>query len=222
MHRRGVMRLAAGASAPPAPWTPYDLPNRTLHLDASAGVAESGGVLTAWADQSPAAQTITITGSPTYTASDVGLNGEPSITLVSGARIQALALNRASALYFASVVYYGGGTQTIYDGTVSGTGRVTASIRVDGVFTHGGLLSYATSAGRSRLITATDGSMATTLNGVTLGTLAAGAGSGSGMSIGTNYLGGAFGARLGFLLVCSALSAGDHTLLQSYLATRYP
>lgn len=90
MHRRGVMRLAAGASAPPAlPATGSLL----LDLNAAVGVVESGGVVSSWADQSGRGLTATSVASkdPSYDATG-GPGGTPAVVVAGG---QAMSLSAA-------------------------------------------------------------------------------------------------------------------------------
>jgi len=201
-----------------------DIPNQLLRINSLEGsLAFSGAVLTGVTDVSPVAGTVNVTGSPVYTASNAQLNGAPSVHVNPGSSVIAPNVNRADAVFFAVVVGWAGGTtMTMFDGQSVAAGRVTASLRTDGIFTHRGLLSTVPPTGRNRMLMSADGSTATLLNGSVVGTLTAGVGSGLGLRLLSNYSGGATGIKLTFFMACSAVpSAPLLAALEAKLITDF-
>jgi len=73
---KGGIRIG-GLSIRTTAFSPANLSGLSLWLKADAGVTTSGSNVTAWADQSGNGRTVTLTNSPTFTASSI--NGKPTI-----------------------------------------------------------------------------------------------------------------------------------------------
>ena len=204
MHRRGVMRLAAGASAPPA-FSYGDIPDQLLRINSLEGsLAFSGAVLTGVTDVSGAGETVTVTGSPVYTAASANLNGAPSFT---APRILAPNINRASVRFVAHVVYVNTASSYLFDSPAGG-------VRLYALRTAAGFLQSSTgtfsisgggSSGRKRVLAAMDGVTPSTWNGVSYGTHTLNGTSGTGMTISARLNDVEACAETAFWLACSSV-----------------
>jgi len=218
---RAIMMAAASGAAP---WTPASIPSQLLRIDAAAGFTLSGTNITAIADQSAAAQTITITGTPQYTASDANLNSQPSFAPSGSSKIVAPNVNRAN-IAFAAYVTYISALSYVFDGDEF-TGRQYNYISTGGggtLVTRDGsiLISGVGATGKKRLLVPMDGSTATKYNGTDYGTLPANTGSGTGVTVGTSHIP-ANPCTLAFFMLCSAVpSSGDRASLEAYLLARF-
>lgn len=90
----------------PDDWTPADLGGVLLALDSAFGVtADMSNVLTAWEDQGPNAEAITVNGSPPFLPTSI-VGGAPFVDL----RVAADNINAAAAdmtgLAFVAIAYY--------------------------------------------------------------------------------------------------------------------
>lgn len=206
MHRRGVMMAAATASAPPA-FSYDDIPSQLLRINSLEGsLTGSGGVLTGVTDVSGAGETVTVTGSPVYTAADAGLNGAPSFTPGVGATVIATGINRASVAFVACVVYRASTVGSLYawDGDDAAGRHYLYLSNI--LSTHRGTFAapLAQPVGRKRLIVPFDGSTPTTLNGTSIGTMSVNNATGSGLIIGERYTD-ADGMSPAFYMACSSV-----------------
>ena len=202
-------RAAASGGAPAFSYD--DVPSQLLRINSLEGsLAFSGSVLTGVTDVSAAGETVTVTGSPVYTAVNANLNGAPSFTSANNTGLRFPDLDRSQIAYIAAV-YYRPGTalQYIWDADES-SGRhylYTAS----SMTTHRGGISVAGSpwaepvAGRHRTLAAFDGSTPSSLNGTDFGTYSANTASGSGLTLGySGVVFGYTGTSHSFLMACSA------------------
>lgn len=190
-----------------AGFTYASVPSQLLRVNGLEGsFGFSGSVLTSVTDLALGG-TVTVSGSPTYTAADAALNGAPSFTPAAGALVVAPNVNRASLAYVA-VVAYASGNSYLYDGTVF-TGRQCAYLSTGG----GGQLSTrdehiliagAGAAGRKRALIPMDGATAVMLDGTSYGTLLANTGTGNGLTLGCSYAA-LNPVRLAFFMACSAV-----------------
>ena len=198
---------SAGASAPPA-FSYDDIPDQLLRINSLEGsLAFSGAVLTGVTDVSGAGETVTVTGSPVYTASDAGLNGAPSFTAVATTSSIIANVNRANVA-FVALVMYAGGSLYGWDGT-SSVGRHYAAFSPPNLITHRGTLAASTATEQKRLIVPFDGSTGTTMNGTSLGTQLANNATGIGMTLGARYTLGNTGSRIAFFMACSSVPSTE-------------
>lgn len=217
----------ARAGGGPPPFSYDDIPNQLLRINSLEGsLAFSGAVLTGVTDVSPVGGTVNVTGSPTYTATDSGLNGAPSFTIVAASSVIAPNINRASIRFLACVMYRPGtGAYFAVDGDelagrffvalfpASSTVQTSAS-----AFAVGG----EPSAGRKRMLFPNDNATACLWNGVSLGTQPVGSASGNGLTFGASYLAASLGARVAFFMACSSVpSAPQITALEAKLITDF-
>lgn len=220
---RGMVGAASGGA--PAPFSYDDIPSQLLRIDAAQGFILSGTDVVAIADQSSAAETITITGTPQYTASNANLNGEPSFSLGSGSIVTTPGIVRADIKFFA-MVSYSGVTSLVYFWDQSDTAHGMRVYRLSGNI-GGAFGSFAAAGepvvGRKRVVANFD----TTgryfyYNGTNLGTPGALAPTGTnGVTWGSANDGTSF-VELAFIMACSAPpSSGDRASLEDYLTTRF-
>jgi len=195
-----------------------DIPNQLLRINSLEGsLAFSGAVLTGVTDVSPVGGTVTVTGSPVYTAVDAGLNNAPSFTIVAASSVIAPNVNRASIRYIAAVFYRPsvGTFHYIADGD-DASGRILQIMHTGGniqVWT-GATLTVPTgepTAGRKIWLAPNDNSTqvrwspaaGSAMQGI--GTQPVGAATGSGVTIGQAYSAAGYGARFAFFMACSAV-----------------
>lgn len=200
------------------PFSYDDIPNQLLRINSLEGsLAFSGAVLTGVTDVSPVGGTVTVTGSPTYTAVDAGLNGAPSFTIASASSVIAPNINRASIRFIAAVVYRTStaAAQYIVDGDEASNRffvimQPSGGIQVSTLAT----LTVPTgepSLGRKLWISPNDNATQVRWNpGVGLpsqniGTQPVGSASGNGISLAASYLITGFGARMPFFMACSSV-----------------
>ena len=226
LARRGVVRFIPEASEAGASGFAYsDIPNQLLRFNSLEGsLAFSGAVLTGVTDVSPAGETVTVTGSPVYTASDAGLNGAPSFT---APRVEAPNITRASIKFVAAVVRMSTGQEYIMDG-------LTSSDRLWMIRTTGGDLQVAPSGsfalgggepttGRKRVLAAMDGSGGTTWNGgASIGTFPNNVVASTGIVVGARSNGATPAAACSFYMACSSVpSAPLLAALEAKLLTDF-
>lgn len=198
-------------SAGGAPAFSYDdIPSQLLRINSLEGsLAFSGSVLTGVTDVSPVAGTVTVTGSPVYTAVDAGLNGAPSFTIAASSSVVAPNINRASIRFWATVFYRPATSAYYVIDADEASGRyytfLGASATVVTSSTVFGGVGSEPVAGRKRLIWPNDGSTACTWNSASLGSQPVGSASGSGITFGAENNGGGRGLRTAFSMLCSAV-----------------
>ncbi len=185
-----------------------DIPNQLLRINSLEGsLAFSGAVLTGVTDVSPAGETVTVTGSPVYTASDAALNGAPSFA-PPGVSIAGV---NGSDIAFVAAVYRlnAAATSWLWDGNTSGrqcyvirqsTGNLTSIFGATVVGAGDG------SAGRKRALLPLDGVTPVVWNGATGGvidenTVAVTAG----IKIGCRYNDNTPSAAVAFWMPCSSV-----------------
>jgi hypothetical protein len=201
-----------GALTPPAPRLDYDdVGAQLIRINSLEGsLAFSGGTLTGVTDMSPAGETITVEGAPDYTAVDVGLNGAPSFSWAAASSVVAPNVDRASIRFVATVFYrVTTGSTAVCDGTVAG-GRYFTFFNPDGNIqsSYGSYLAAATlepTVGRKRCLFPNDNATVGKLNDITLSALPVGSASGNGLTLASNYIASAGGARMAFYMACSAV-----------------
>lgn len=181
-----------------------DVPNQLLRINSREGsLVGSGGVLTSALDVSAAAQPITITGSPGYTASDSALGGAPSFNAITGGGVDVLGINRSLIKFLVWVVYRIGDCW-VCDGT-TGSGRPYAVLGGATLQIPGGDISgIGTGNARFRCLMPFDGTTPTLLNGASSGTRSSQTFSGTGLRLGRHNGGGGPGARTSFFMACSS------------------
>ena len=219
--------FSAPTSGPPA-FSYADIPNQLLRINSLEGsLAFSGGTLTGVTDVSGAGQTVTVTGSPVYTAADAGLNGAPSFSWAAASSVIAPNVNRASIRFLVTVFYrVTTGSTAVCDGT-SASGRYFTFFNPDGNIqcSYGSYLAAATgepTVGRKRCLFPNDGVTVGKLNTTTLSALPVGSASGTGLTIGSNYVASVGGARLAFFMPLSAVpSAPLLAALEAKLITDF-
>ena len=214
----------ARAGGGPPPFSYDDIPNQLLRINSLEGsLAFSGGTLTGVTDVSGAGQTVTVTGSPTYTATDAGLNGAPSFgDTGAGGSIIAPNVNRANMTFVAAVVKHGVvSSKYIWDAD-DASGRSYGLLTTQ-FATHRGSLAASTAAGRKRVLAPFDGTTQTLYNGSNIGTLTANNASGSGVRIGNFNGGGTFAVvSIAFFMACSSVpSAPLLAALEAKLITDF-
>jgi hypothetical protein len=203
---RAIIRGAAA----PAAFTYDDIPDQLLRINSLEGsLAFSGAVLTGVTDVSGAGETVTVTGSPVYTASDAGLNGAPSFTIAASSSVIAPNVNRASIRFWATVFYRPATTayyaidadeaSTRYYVFLGASANVATSSKT---FTGVGSEPV---AGRKRLLFPNDNATNCTWNGTSLGTQPVGSASGNGITFGAENTGGSRGLRTAFSMLCSSV-----------------
>lgn len=203
---RAIMACAQ-ASGPP-PFSYDDIPNQLLRINSLEGsLAFSGAVLTGVTDVSPAGETVTVTGSPTYTAANANLNNAPSFTSTLSSSIKALNVNRASIRFCATVIHRpSAGNQLVIDGT-SASNRYFINLAASNALEHssGTIAGLAPGSGRYRLLVPNDNATAVKVNGSNSSNLPVGSSSGSGVTLGARYDGTITGAQIAFQMLCSAV-----------------
>lgn len=199
---------SAGASAP-APFAYDDVAAQLVRINSLEGsLGFSGGTLTSVTDASAAAATLTVSGSPTYTATDSALNNAPSFTPVASGIITATGVNLADVAFIAAVVYMPAASAFL----LSGTGGTRTLFRngSNGRWQGGGVtfvvVEGASIAGRKRTLTATDGTNPVVWNGADVGPFGAAVSwSGTaGTIIGSSNTGSS-PSRVAFFMACSAV-----------------
>ncbi len=208
----------ARAGGGPPPFSYDDIPNQLLRINSLEGsLAFSGAVLTGVTDVSPVGGTVNVTGSPTYTATDSGLNNAPSFTIVASSSVIAPNVNRASIRYIAAVFYRPsvGTFHYIADGD-DASGRILQIMHTGGnlqVWTLG-TLSTPTgepTAGRKIWLAPNDNATQVRWSPAAgsavqnIGTQPVGSATGSGVTIGQSQSGTGYGARFAFFMACSAV-----------------
>ena len=180
-----------------------DVPDQLLRINSLEGsLVGSSGVITNVLDMSGAGQSVTITGSPVYTASDSALNGAPSFNAITGGGVDFLGIDRSLIKFFVWVVYRIGDCW-VCDGT-TGSGRPYAVLGGATLQVPGGDISgIGTGNTRFRCLMPFDGTTATLLNGVTAGTRTSQTFSGTGLRLGRHNGGSGPGARTAFFMACS-------------------
>ena len=211
-------RFMARAGGGPPPFSYADIPNQLLRINSLEGsLAFSGAVLTGVTDVSPVGGTVNVTGSPTYTATDSGLNNAPSFTIVASSSVIAPNVNRASIRYIAAVFYRPsvGTFHYIADGD-DASGRILQIMHTGGnlqVWTLG-TLSTPTgepTAGRKIWLAPNDNATQVRWSPAAgsamqdIGTQPVGSASGNGVKLVQGQSGTGFGARLAFFMACSAV-----------------
>ena len=218
---RAIIRCAAA----PAAFTYDDIPDQLLRINSLEGsLAFSGAVLTGVTDVSGAGETVTVTGSPVYTASDAGLNGAPSFSVLTQTDVVAPNINRANINFVACVYYRGGAFHYAWDSTTGanvskGAGNGTTSFLVNSTN-----LTVPSFPLRFRMLIPIDGTTATTVNGSSVGTVAANAASSTGILFGIRLDGASAtrSGRIAFFMACSAVpSAGVRASLEAKLLTDF-
>ena len=201
MLERGIMMASQGS--PRFSWD--DVPDQLVRINSREGsLVGSGGVLTSAFDVSAAAQPITITGSPGYTASDSALNGAPSFNAITGGGVDVLGIDR-SLIKFLVWVVYRTGDRWVCDGT-TGSGRPYAYLGGTQLQVPGGDISgIGTGNTRFRCLMPFDGTTATLLNGSAAGTRSSQTFSGTGLRLGRHNGGSGPGARTSFFMACSTV-----------------
>ena len=204
---RRAMMAAATASGPPA-FSYDDIPSQLLRINSLEGsLTGSGGVLTGVTDVSGAGETVTVTGSPVYTAADANLNGAPSFRPASGALVTTPNIVRSSVKFLA-VAAYSDVTSLFYFWDQSDTAHGMRVYRLNGTIA-GAFGSLAAAgepvAGRKRLIANFD----TTgrylyLNGTNLGTPGALAPTGTNGIVWGSANDGTLAMTTAFVMACSA------------------
>lgn len=219
MHEHGIMM--ASQSQPRFSWD--DVPDQLVRINSLEGsLVGSGGVLTGALDMSGAGQTVTITGSPVYTASDSALNGAPSFSAITAGGVDVLGLVNSQIKFLVWVVYRTG-DQWVCD-SVSGAGtRPYAVLGGTQLQVPGGDISgIGTGNARFRCLMPYDGTTATLLNGAAAGTRSAQTFSGTGLRLGRYYGGSGPGARTAFFMACSSVpGALVRTELETLLAAGF-
>lgn len=188
-----------------------DIPNQLLRINSLEGsLAFSGAVLTGVTDVSAVGGTVTVTGSPVYTATDAGLNGAPSFTNITASSVVAPNVNRASIRFLAAVFFRTStaASAALCDGTVI-SNRYYTFFNADGNVqnSYGSYLAAATlepTIGRKRCLFPNNASTVGKLNAITLSALPVGSASGNGLTLGSSFLGGAGNSRLAFFMPLSA------------------
>ena len=195
-----------------------DIPDQLLRINSLEGsLATDGVVLTGVTDVSPVGGTVTVTGSPTYTATDAGLNNAPSFTIVAASKVIAPNVNRASIRFVAAVVYRSSAAvaQFLFDGD-DASNRFFALVHPNGVVQVSTLATLTiptgeASVGRKIYVAPNDNATQVRWNPSaggawqSIGTQYVGSASGLGLSLAASYLASAGGARLAFFMACSAV-----------------
>lgn len=222
----------AGASAP---FSYADIPNQLLRINSLEGsLAFSGAVLTGVTDVSGAGQTVTVTGSPVYTAADAGLNGAPSFTIVSASSVIAPNINRANIRFIAAVVYRASAAvaQYICDGD-DAAGRFFVIMQPSGVIQVSTLATLTiptgeASVGRKLWISPNNAATQVRWNpgagspSQNIGTQPVGTATGNGLALASSYTVTGIGARMPFFMPCSAVpSAPLLAALEAKLITDF-
>ena len=183
---RAIIRCAAA----PAAFTYDDIPDQLLRINSLEGsLAFSGSTLTGVTDVSPVGGTVTVTGSPVYTAANANLNGAASFT---GPSVTAPNVDIASIRFVASVLYMpDAGTRYIMDGDDVAARLYVNRNAIGSIQTALGTISVAgeASAGRKRHLLALDGTTPSTLNGTNYGTHGLSSLTGLGIAIGQQHAG---------------------------------
>ena len=203
-----AMRAAVHTAPPAFSWA--SVPSQLLRINGLEGsIAGSGGVLTGVTDVSGAGQTISLTGSPFYSAADAGLNGAPSFWVDAATRVTASGVSRSNARYVAYVGYKPTtGHAYLWDGSAAGPSAhhvYILSNNTVGSHSASGVLSGASAIGRKRLLAAFDGTTQTLLNGAGSITSGIGLASGSGLIFGSAVDTSLSGMRCAFFMACSAV-----------------
>jgi len=195
-----------------------DIPNQLLRINSLEGsLAHSGAVLTGVTDVSAVGGTVTVTGSPTYTATDAGLNNAPSFTIVAASSVIAPNVNRASIRFVAAVVYRSSAAvaQFLFDGD-DASNRFFAIMHPNGVIqvSTAATLTKPTgeaSVGRKIYVAPNDNATQVRWNPSaggawqSIGTQPVGSASGLGLSLAASYIGASLGARPAFFMACSSV-----------------
>ncbi len=213
-----------------------DIPNQLLRINSLEGsLAHSGAVLTGVTDVSPVGGTVTVTGSPTYTATDAGLNNAPSFTIVAASSVIAPNVNRASIRFVAAVVYRSSAAvaQYLFDGD-DATNRFFAIMHANGVIQVSTLATLTiptgeASVGRKLWISPNDAATQVRWNpgagspSQNIGTQPVGTATGNGLALASSYLvSNGIGARMSFFMACSAVpSAPLLAALEAKLITDF-
>lgn len=201
-----------------------DIPSQILRVDHTS-FAGAGGILTGLTDASGAGETVAISGSPTYTAADANVNGQPSFIDAGGSSVIAPNVNRASIAFVAAVVHMAStGSHYVFDADES-SGR-TYLYRSGGGFALTNMGNRWMSpeepvVGRKRVLLPFDGATDLRWNGVNYGTIPANTGSGTGVRLGAIYSG-SYQSTLSFLMLCSAVPSSDlRAALDAALLARF-
>ena len=101
LNQRGF--FSAPASAAPPAFSPTDISGLKLWLKADAGVTESGGVVTSWADQSSSGANASAAGNPSYLADQI--NGLPAIEFDGSSMSGSQILSGTEASFFAVISF---------------------------------------------------------------------------------------------------------------------
>lgn len=214
--------MQAGASAPAFSYD--DIPDQLLRINSLEGsLAHSGAVLTGVTDVSGAGQSITVTGSPVYTASDADLNGAPSFTASSGNYVTSPNLVRNDVVFVAMVAYRIN-TDTSYlwrqsDGGSPHRGFFSNSNTMAAGVNSTLVVAGEPLAGRKRVLSGMPGSVM--VNGVTIGAAVSITAPGNGIVWGSNSIG-LVPMRPAFVMACSSVpSAPLLAALEAKLITDF-
>lgn len=196
-----------GVHRPSADFWP-SIPNQLLRVNSREGsLVGSGSVLTSVLDRGPSVRTMTIGGSPVYTASDSQLGGAASFTAVNGSvSVLTASVNRAQINFVAAVGYWPWPSGNLFFWDTAASGRSYGLQLVDGRIQCNLNDLAATTGSKRRVLIAMDGTTTSLVNGSTRGPLPANAASGTGnFNLAQLYDGTFAGMRLAFLMVCSAV-----------------
>ena len=225
--------IMACSGAPPFSYA--DIPDQLLRINSLEGsLAFSGAVLTGVTDVSPVGGTVTVTGSPTYTATDSGLNNAPSFTIVSASSVIAPNINRANIRFIAAVVYRASAAvaQYICDGD-DAAGRFFVIMQPSGVIQVSTLATLTiptgeASVGRKLWISPNNAATQVRWNpgagspSQNIGTQPVGTATGNGLALASSYIVTGIGARMPFFMACSSVpSAPQITALETKLITDF-
>ncbi len=201
-----------------------DIPNQLLRINSLEGsLAFSGAVLTGVTDVSGAGETVTVTGSPVYTASDADLNGAPSFTASSGNYVTSPNLVRNDVVFVAMVAYRIN-TDTSYlwrqsDGGSPHRGFFSSSNTMAAGVNSTLVVAGEPLAGRKRVLAGMPGSVM--VNGVTIGAAVSITAPGNGIVWGSNSIG-SVPMRPAFVMACSSVpSAPLLAALEAKLITDF-
>ena len=228
---RGLLGASGGGGGPFA-WS--SIPNQVIRINSTEGsLAFSGGTLTGVTDVSAAAETVTVGGTPTYTAANASLNGQPSFKITSFSsshKVEAPNIVRADIKFVAAVFQPWSATnRTIFDANAADADRhYLAYSSTDAITGTHMTNTVAGIAGFSRvrmLAPFTALPRALKVNGVdyTGGTGSDPSGSaGTGIVIGDNYSHGGYHSDIAFFMALSAQPSGaDLAAIEAQLIVEF-
>lgn len=204
-------------------WTPASLTGRILHLDAALGVTESGGILTAWTDQSPEAETITVVGSPPYSSADADANGRPTVDFSTiGNYVDAAGVNDADIDFIAAVYYLPSANKYLLDSDGESAQRPLIFLRSTDMLTAFDTFTpsdYATAQLQRLSVSRSDD---VRFNEAVVGTASDPGTSITGVRIGSVYTGTIAGPRVAEIVLCSSRpSDAEIVYLEAYWRMKY-